>query len=168
MYLLVPCLSPWLILQRLYVAQFAQPKENVPQRQKLRNLTPEFCNDRNQREWINAQKKSFWVGNYISFVYTVLILLALMKKGAAKLRLAEGGGGAQRPVLLITEPKLIGACSKNPSVKNNNTKAQKNWVRVLPIPVQLLLKVTRSSKFFWHSYINCVLYLYRTYCLVSL
>jgi hypothetical protein len=48
-----------------------------------------------------------------------------MKKGAAKLH-----------VLLVTESKMTGARSKNPLVKNNNTKSQKN-VRVLPFPVQL-------------------------------
>jgi hypothetical protein len=48
-----------------------------------------------------------------------------------------GGGGVQGPVLLVTEPKMTGARSKNPLVKNNNTKSQKNWVRVFPIPLQL-------------------------------
>jgi hypothetical protein len=44
----------------------------------------------------------------ISFVYTVLILLAVKKKGAAKLQ----WGVAQRPVLLVTAPKMTGALQR--------------------------------------------------------
>jgi hypothetical protein len=87
------------------------------------------------------------------------------KKGAASLR--WGGGGSR------SAPFACYWAQNDSCVQRIGTHApvihrhSKNWVRVLTIPVQLwLLKFTRSSKFFRHSFINWIAYC--TFCLVSL